>query len=564
MTATPKIRCAIYTRKSSEEGLDQDFNSLDAQHEACVAYVASQKHEGWKMSPARYDDGGKSGGTLKRPALQTLLSDLEAGAIDMVVVYKIDRLTRSLADFAKLVERLEEARCSFVSVTQAFNTSSSMGRLTLNVLLSFAQFEREVTAERIRDKIAASKKKGLWMGGVPPLGYDAHPDKTRRELVLNDREAVTVKRVFDLYDQLGGLNAVTQQAHQEDLRSKHHCFSSGRQQGGRHFGRGQIYHILRNPTYLGRIRHKDKSFPGKHVAAIDQALWDRVQARLEASAMRRRGIKSAATRTSHVDAAPLLGKFRDETGDILTPSHTKKGNRRHYYYVSNRLISGQPDPSGWRLPARALEAATLQTVVAHLRRAADRHEVVLAAEAPEVRASADAMSALAEKVDRGGVTHVAALIETGSIGKGCMSITLSATNLASELGYASSDLVPSLFDIKSPLHCRRRGGEMKIIVGDRQPQPDKTLVRALRHAHKWVMQMKKGASIKQIASAASMSESYITRVIPMAFLSPRIQQSIMTGTQPLPLTLETLVRRRIPMRWQTQERLFGFEGNTYP
>ena len=199
----PRIRCAIYTRKSSDEGLDQDFNSLDAQHEACTAYIASQRHEGWVAGKARYDDGGISGGTLDRPALQRLLADIDAGLIQMVVVYKIDRLTRSLADFAKLVERFDAASCSFVSVTQAFNTASSMGRLTLNVLLSFAQFEREVTAERIRDKIAASKKKGLWMGGVPPLGYDPHPDPKTRSLVVNTEEAETVRTIFTLYDDLG-------------------------------------------------------------------------------------------------------------------------------------------------------------------------------------------------------------------------------------------------------------------------------------------------------------------------------------------------------------------------
>ena len=228
-----RLRCAIYTRKSSEEGLDQDFNSLDAQREACEAYIASQKHEGWKMLTARYDDGGISGGTLERPALQQLMADIDAGRIDMVVVYKIDRLTRSLADFAKLVERLEKADCSFVSVTQAFNTSSSMGRLTLNVLLSFAQFEREVTAERIRDKIAASKRKGLWMGGIPPLGYDPHPDKTRRELDINAGEAEVVRQIFQLYERHRCLNAVVHAADEQGLKSKHHVFASGRTQGAR-------------------------------------------------------------------------------------------------------------------------------------------------------------------------------------------------------------------------------------------------------------------------------------------------------------------------------------------
>jgi DNA invertase Pin-like site-specific DNA recombinase len=240
----PRIRCAIYTRKSSDEGLDQDFNSLDAQHEACAAYIASQRHEGWVAGKARYDDGGISGGTLDRPGLQRLLADIDAGRVQMVVVYKIDRLTRSLADFAKLVERFDAAGCSFVSVTQAFNTASSMGRLTLNVLLSFAQFEREVTAERIRDKIAASKKKGLWMGGVPPLGYDPHPDPKTRGLVVSAQEAETVRKIFRLYDDLGCLNAVMRRANDLGLRSKLHRFKSGRVQGGNPFSRGQTYALL--------------------------------------------------------------------------------------------------------------------------------------------------------------------------------------------------------------------------------------------------------------------------------------------------------------------------------
>jgi site-specific DNA recombinase len=248
----PRIRCAIYTRKSSDEGLDQDFNSLDAQAEACAAYIASQRHEGWVAGKTRYDDGGISGGTLDRPALQRLLADIDAGLVQMVVVYKIDRLTRSLADFAKLVERFDAAGCSFVSVTQAFNTASSMGRLTLNVLLSFAQFEREVTAERIRDKIAASKKKGLWMGGVPPLGYDPHPDPKTRGLVINADEAETVRTIFALYDDLGCLNAVMRRANDLGLHSKRHRFKSGRVQGGNPFSRGQIYAVLHNPVYIGK------------------------------------------------------------------------------------------------------------------------------------------------------------------------------------------------------------------------------------------------------------------------------------------------------------------------
>ncbi|TCL08254.1 DNA invertase Pin-like site-specific DNA recombinase [Shimia isoporae] len=558
MSLTRKIRCAIYTRKSSEEGLDQDFNSLDAQHEACAACIASQKHEGWKLLPTRYDDGGKSGGTLERPALQQLLADIKAGLIDMVVVYKIDRLTRSLADFARLVDQFEEADCSFVSVTQAFNTSSSMGRLTLNVLLSFAQFEREVTAERIRDKIAASKKKGLWMGGVPPLGYDAHPDPNRRELVVNDAEAETVRRVFDSYDELECLNAVMRQSEAEGLISKRHVFSTGRVQGGRPFSRGQIYHILRNPTYLGRIRHKDKSFPGQHAAIIEQRQWDRVQDKLEAAAMRRRGGAGSERATSATPTAPLLGKLRDETGDILTPSHTQKGRQRHHYYVSNRLISGKPDPTGWRLPAKALEKAVASAIANHLQLAARYHQVLTRANALQSSAASDRVHSLAHDIENGGMKVATAFLKSGAITDGRLQLHLAPDALAKQQGLPGVDLHETLCTIDVPFTIRRRGVEMKIVAGEMQTTPDATLIRALKNAHDWVTQMKAGTSVKHIAAATSISESYITRIIPMAFLSPRIQQAILSGSHPAELTLETIARSKIPMDWSAQEHLFGF------
>jgi site-specific DNA recombinase len=325
--ATPKVRCAIYTRKSSDEGLEQGFNSLDAQREACEAYITSQRHEGWRAQTARYDDGGVSGGTLDRPGLQRLLADIDAKRIDMVVVYKIDRLTRSLADFAKLLDRFDAADCAFVSVTQAFNTSTSMGRLTLNVLLSFAQFEREVTAERIRDKIAASKKKGLWMGGLAPLGYDPHPDKTRRTLIVNEAEAETVRVLFKLYLQADGLNEAQRAAEGQGLRSKLRMGRDGTLSGGQALSRGQIHHILTNPIYRGLIRHKDKLWPGVHEAIIDEDLWDAVQVRLAENARiprARRDQMDGAQNASNLPA-PLVGKLFDETGEVLTPSHTKRG-----------------------------------------------------------------------------------------------------------------------------------------------------------------------------------------------------------------------------------------------
>ena len=317
MTAKTKLRCAIYTRKSTEEGLDQGFNSLDAQYEACSAYVASQRHEGWRLVAKRYDDGGVSGGTLERPALERLLSDIDAGLVDLVIVYKIDRLTRSLADFAKLVDRFDARDCSFISVTQGFDTASSMGRLTLNVLLSFAQFEREVTAERIRDKLAASKKKGLWMGGLVPLGYDRHPDPKEQTLTINHTEAATVRNVFKIYLETGSLTRATERAQQSGLRSKRRSFPNGRVTGDKPMRRGQIHYLLTNPIYCGKVRRKTRVYDGQHEAIIDEATWDAVQSQLSRA--------ESGKSPSSASSAWLKGKLRDETGDRLTPTHTKKG-----------------------------------------------------------------------------------------------------------------------------------------------------------------------------------------------------------------------------------------------
>ena len=344
-----KIRCAIYTRKSSEDGLEQEFNSLHAQREACAAYVASQKHEGWVLLPDQYDDGGLSGGSLERPALRQLLSDIQSGKIDQIVVYKIDRLTRSLADFAKIVDILDAAGASFVSVTQSFNTATSMGRLTLNMLLSFAQFEREVTAERIRDKIAASKRRGLWMGGQVPMGYD--PDG--RTLKINECEADTIRTLYALYEKHSTIREVKAQADALGLRTRHRTLASGESRGGGAFDRGHIHHILTNPIYAGRIRHRDQVHDGQHDPIIPPEQWDAVQQRLQGLASRIR-MRKTPRRVSL-----LCGKIFDETGDRLTPSHsrTKKGTRLRYY-ISHRLIarSGEKNLDGWRLPADQLEA----------------------------------------------------------------------------------------------------------------------------------------------------------------------------------------------------------------
>ena len=552
MNATPKIRCAIYTRKSSEEGLDQTFNSLDAQYEACTAYITSQKQEGWVLARDRFDDGGLSGGTLDRPALQRLMTEIDAGRIGMVVVYKIDRLTRSLADFARLVERFDAAGCSFVSVTQAFNTASSMGRLTLNVLLSFAQFEREVTAERIRDKIAASKKKGLWMGGIPPLGYDPHPDPNTRELVINAGEALTVERLFELYDQHGSLAAVEREADHLGLRSKHHQFRSGREQGGNRMSGGQIHKILLNPVYLGKIRHKDKLWPGKHAAIIDQDLWDRVQQKLQLGARRSRG------RTVGAEEQSLLtGKLCDDTGDRLTPTHSTKSGRRHRYYVSNRLISGGPDPTGWRLPARALEKSIAGLIADHIDIAAAERRLFampdLRGDGEVQRAAKDLVHRLREQ-DR---DLLRSILVSGTVSAREIHLTLDKAILETNLGVPAGDLASDLCDIHAPLQLRRRGVEAKLVIGERRPAPDAILTQALREAHRWAQALKGGTPLKTIAGDANCTGAFIRKRGQLAFLSPKIQIAVRDGTLSPEFTAEYILRQGIPLDWMMQERMFG-------
>src|SRR5436853_1732798 len=345
-------RCAIYTRKSSEEGLEQEFNSLQAQCEACEAYIRSQHHEGGALARTRYDDGGFSGGNMERPALQQLLADIQGGRIDIIVVYKVDRLTRSLADFARLVEIFDEQGVSFVSVTQQFNTTSSMGRLTLNVLLAFAQFEREVTGERIRDKIAASKKKGMWMGGNVPLGYDAD----ERTLVINPAEAVTVRRIFALYRELGCVRRVKQEADRLGLRTKCRTAVNGTERGGKPFSRGHLYTLLSNPIYTGQIMHKGQLHPGQQPALIDDASWSIARDQLAANTRDHRHRAKAA------EPSLLAGLLVDARGERLTPSHAVKKGRRYRYYVSAALITeaGTDRAQGWRLAATEIEEAVIK------------------------------------------------------------------------------------------------------------------------------------------------------------------------------------------------------------
>ena len=352
----PQRCCAIYTRKSTDEGLEQAFNSLDAQREACAAYILSQKHEGWTTLPRGYDDGGFSGGSMDRPGLRQLLADVAAGGIDVVVVYKVDRLTRALADFARIVAIFDAAGVSFVSVTQAFNTTSSMGRLTLNVLLSFAQFEREVTAERVRDKIAASKAKGMWMGGVVPIGY--RPEA--RSLQPVPEEAALVQRIFARYLALGSVHRLKAELDAAGLRTPERRHRDGSRSGGAAFSRGKLYALLANPLFIGRIRHHHEVHPGQHPAIVDEALWQAVQDRLAANRQTRSG-RGAAERPS-----PLAGRLFDPDGRKMRPSHARRKGRRYRYYLSTDLVVGSvaTGASGWRIPAGEIEAAVSSAVAA--------------------------------------------------------------------------------------------------------------------------------------------------------------------------------------------------------
>lgn len=499
-----KIRCAIYTRKSTEDGLDQAFNSLDAQREACEAYVASQKHEGWKLLKTHYDDGGKSGGNLERPALKQLLADIEAGRVDMVVVYKIDRLTRSLTDFAKLVERFDQVGASFVSVTQQFNTSTSMGRLTLNVLLSFAQFEREVTAERIRDKIAASKKKGMWMGGFPPYGYE----KTDDGLKIKADEAEIIRDLFSAYVRLGCVRKLLTYAEEKGYRTRVLVFKSGRSRGGGAFNRGGMYHLLSNPLYIGKIKHHEQVFDGLHDALIDEGLWDQVQATLSKNRIKRKRRTNAASRSL------LAGKLFDTNGSKLTASHACKGATRYRYYVS-------ADPkTGCRLPAKEIERVVERAVSSD----------------PCVR------TALAQNTLNGdGVFN---LVESVSIHDDQIDIQLKIHGKQHQV-------------IRVPYSARRRGVETKLVIPNEQARvPDQVMIRRVLRALNWTDRIKAGESVKAIADSENVSSDFITHNIDLAFLSPEILRAILEGKQRPDLSTAQLSRRRWSINWAEQSQDF--------
>ena len=560
-SAKGTLRCAIYTRKSSEEGLEQDFNSLDAQREACEAFIISQKHEGWCVLEEMYDDGGLSGGTMDRPALKRLLSDIEAGKVDSVIVYKVDRLSRSLSDFVKIVEVFDQKGVSFVSVTQQFNTTSSMGRLTLNMLLSFAQFEREVTSERIRDKIAASKRKGLWMGGLPPLGYDAR----ERRLVINDAEATTVRHIYQRYVELGSVRLLKDDLERDRIVSKQRVNKHGRISGGKPIARGALYLMLSNRLYLGEIVHKDRSYPGEHEPIISQQLWDDVQALLSAN-------RTARKSGAHARSPSLLaGLVFDDNGGRMSPSHASKNGKSYRYYVSRSLIANtaKQNMKGMRIPAGDLEGLVERRIVQLFKAQLELHQIL----EPQIPDPLDRQplwedaARLAAKWQRLGASTrrriLTTLIARIDIHQTAVELRLDLQNLPAVLSDKEAPACTvkdgETFTITVPAKLRRAGQELKLVIEGRcsSDKPDPHLLRLLGKAFEFqAIFLRGGQSIADMASEAGVSSSYFTRALRLSFLSPDIIKAIIAGRQPVHLTARRLKSySAIPVIWSQQADL---------
>lgn len=588
-----RLRCAVYTRKSTEDGLEQEFNSLDAQREACAAYIASQIGLGWKLVPDRYDDGGISGGTIERPGLQRLLQDIRDRKVDVVVVYKIDRLTRSLADFAKIVEVFDAHGVSFVSVTQQFNTTTSMGRLTLNVLLSFAQFEREVTAERIRDKIAASKKKGMWMGGTVPLGYRV----ADRKLLTKEPEASFVRELFSGYLEVksvpmlaaqvsraaaessqkewnsGSSAAMATDVHCDDktLPMKDGCARSHK----RPISSGMLYKLLANPLYIGKLRHKGNVYDGEHAALIDVALFEAVQQQLAIGAAVPKGS------SSHTDTHLLTGILFDDTGDRMAPTHARTRGQRYRYYISGRIRrSPEAVSDSWRIPAAEIEGV----VVGHMTDIL-RDRALIASWAQE-HASADLMKTTLQRADD--LSASLANQQTSDQRRSTLHELLRSVTLmpsAVRFQVNTADLVRRLVDggsstdggrlraerdeetstyasetttIDVPISLKRRGVGMRIVVESPcRPtgQPDASLIQLIARAHIYFEKLTSSSDMTSggVASAFGVDRADVGRILPLAFLSPEMLEAMLKGRQSSSLTPRRLARIELPISWADQQ-----------
>ena len=554
------VRCAIYTRKSSEEGLDQEFNSLDAQREACAAYVVSQRHEGWTLVQDMYDDGGISGGHMNRPGLLQLLEDVKSGNVDVIVVYKVDRLTRSLSDFAKIVDILDGAGASFVSVTQSFNTTTSMGRLTLNVLLSFAQFEREVTGERIRDKIAASKMKGLWMGGTVPLGYEVRD----RKLIVDPIGADLVRTIMQAYIKLGSVPRLVNRLAADGIRTRQRILKDGRSYGGVPFGRGVLYDLLSNRLYLGETAHKGVWYPGEHQAIVDQQLFDQVQATLAMNRVAQR------TRSNAKDPSLLAGMIRDAAGRRMSPRNTRKGDLKYRYYVS--VDDAPTDPNApvrtTRVAAGEAEAAVTQGLIALFNNPAALVAMVVgdtanALMAQTVQQQASELSGALPTMAPSQLRQLLHAIDLKVVIDGqTMAASLGRAQFAERLGIAC--IVEDhnrRCDLQVPQLLNRCGIETRLAImpsGSGAPEHrDGNLVTLIVKAHQardHLMGLGSPSS-----SIATMGQQHLSRMARLAFLAPDIIKAILEGRQPKALTARSLLRlSELPLAWNDQRKLLGF------
>ncbi len=545
-----KLRCAIYTRKSSEEGLEQSFNSLHAQRDACEAYIQSQRHEGWTVLKATYDDGGFSGGNVDRPALSQLLDAVKHKRIDVVVVYKVDRLSRSLADFVRIVDLFDQHNVSFVSVTQQFNTSTSMGRLTLNVLLSFAQFEREVTGERIRDKIAASKKKGLWMGGTVPLGYTVKD----KQLVIDQQEANIVRFIFDIYIDVRCVKTVKETLDTKNIRGKQ----------GKPFSRGALYTILKNPLYIGKISYRGTHFEGIHNPVVKDECWKQVQNILHQN-------RYAQTHRIHAKQPSLLaGLLVDDQGNTMSPTHATKKHRRYRYYISQALLHYRTSEAGsvLRVAANDIEQPVIHSLLELLK----SHEPLLSlfnnqlTNALKQKEAMDKAMAIADNWKSLSVSNQIKLrqqtIKQVTVGQKQITLRINLVGLGNHLGIDYSD--KEFHDIPIPIQLKRCGQEMKVILSSSTHHAiNNTTLEAIQKsiakALIWNKQLVDGQvlSIQEIANIEHLSRSYTTRRLRLAYLAPDIIQDIFNGRLPPDLTLNKLLKG-FPLEWKQQRITLGF------
>ncbi|WP_374285060.1 recombinase family protein [Novosphingobium sp.] len=539
------LRCAVYTRKSTEDGLEQEFNSLDAQREACEAYITSQRHEGWTLVPNRYDDGGFSGGNMERPGLKALLADVDAGLVDVIVVYKVDRLTRSLADFAKIVERLDAKEASFVSVTQAFNTTTSMGRLTLNVLLSFAQFEREVTGERIRDKIAASKKKGIWMGGPVPLGYQV----VERKLVPVPEEAERVRAIMQRYLEVRNVPALIEILRAEGVVTKVQHRASGPHRGGIPFARGSLFHLLKNPIYRGKIVHKGKVYDGEQEPIVDEDLWERVQMYLAEKAPPRK------RPTNEPQRAMLRGLIIDPLGRPMVPTYGSSKIKRYAYYETRKDLSRPGDPPGIRFQRGHLE----QHLITHLEQLLNDEHALRRLSGIEDAGTLRTMFATAHLLalqlrETGKIEHaVRSFVSSIMIEERDIAVKLSSSvlSIALDAGWALSIPLP----VRRPF----REARLRIDSGsDHKPASNELLglIADAMAAQRLVLESPE-LSLAQLAKREGRCRTQLTRLLRLSWMSPRIIEAIATGTQPKGLTRRALLICDMPIDWAEQERQFG-------